>query len=290
VPSLSVIIPTYKRTDILRECLRHLDRQTVREDLEVIVVSDGHDEQTAALRAEKRFRVPITFLEVEKSHQGVARNRGVAQATSSLCLFIGDDIFLREDACEHHLIAHRRLLREEGIGTKSAIAVLGFTTWDPAIGVTPVMRWLETSGWQFGYPFLRSFSHTFVPRDRQHLFTYTSHISLPTSIARAHPFLKEVSLYGWEDIEWGMRLRDAGVRLSYEPDAQALHHHHMTLEQSLTRMETLGASAVMMKRLVPRFDRLPQCWKKFTYIVGALLPTMAGAHRRAFLRGMRRAG
>src|SRR5205823_1924992 len=99
-----------------------------------------------------------------------------------------------------------------------------------------VMRWLEKYGWQFGYPKSESYAHDFLPTDIQHRFTYTSHISLPTETAKRYPFLEDVSLYGWEDIEWGMRLRDAGIRLFYEPDARAFHHHPMTLEQSLKRM------------------------------------------------------
>ena len=153
--------------------------------------------------------------------------------------------------------------------------------------INETMLWLEQSGWQFGYPKLAHYAHQAIPKEIQHHFTYTIHISLPTEAARTHLFREDVTMYGWEDIEWGMRLRDAGVSLIYEPDACAYHHHHISEEQSLERMRTLGRSAVHMKDIAPQVDCLPTGWKRWAYHVAALLPTMAGRHRKAFLEGIR---
>jgi glycosyltransferase involved in cell wall biosynthesis len=283
MPQLSVIIPTHKRASILGQCLDHIERQTVKEQLEVIVVSDGHDDETSHLFVQPTWTVPLQFLEIEKSQQGIARNRGVERASGSLTLFIGDDIFLAPDACEHHIEAQQE--RPRALASLE-LAVLGFTTWDPAVGVTPVMRWLEKTGWQFGYPLLARHMHALAPANLQHRVTYTSNLSLPTDVARRVPFREDVSLYGWEDVEWGLRLRDAGVRLFYEPDAKALHHHRVTLEESLARMETLGRSVVPLARANPSLDRLPRGAKLLAYRALALLPTMRGTHARAFLQGI----
>jgi glycosyltransferase involved in cell wall biosynthesis len=234
----------------------------------------------------------VHFFEIPKCHQGVARNVGVQHATGERVLFIGDDILLAPDACEKHcphpcLSGRQALpLSYEERGESRSGAILGFTTWDPAVGITPVMRWLETSGWQFGYPSIARYVHEVIPPAVQHQYSYTSHISLPLSIAKKIPFRTDVHLYGWEDIEWGMRLRDAGVQLVYESDARALHHHHMTLENSLKRMETLGRSAVEIQKKVPEFDRAPKGWRLLAYRILSLLPTMSGKHRKAFLRGL----
>jgi glycosyltransferase involved in cell wall biosynthesis len=285
---LSVIIPTHRRPTILKMCLDHLARQTIADQLEVIVVSDGNDNKTSRLFQKNTFHSPLStlhFLEVAPCHQGQARNFGVQKASAPYILFIGDDILLAPDACEKHLETHRSTLH-------SPCAVLGFTTWDPAVGITPVMCWLETSGWQFDYPTLdrriASGKGPIIPAKVQHRYTYTSHLSLPREIALKEPFRTDVHLYGWEDIEWGMRLRKAGVRLFYEPRARGLHHHHITMEQSLQRMETLGRSAVVMQHLVPGFDRLPRGWKLFLYHILSWIPTTEGRHRRAFIHGQKR--
>lgn len=261
--------------------------QTCVKEIEVIVVSDGHDEKTtrlfqnpsASLRAGQQWPFPVQFFEIEKSQQGVARNEGVEHAKGETVLFIGDDILLAPDACSRHLTAH--------CGHSSGpIAVLGYTTWDPSTEVTPVMRWLERSGWQFGYPSIECYGHGLIPIDLQHRYTYTSHISVPLGIARQVPFRMDVHLYGWEDIEWGLRLKKAGVRLYYEPHARALHEHRVTLRDSLERMEVLGKSVIQIEKLVPGFDRRPRGLKLLMYRIAALFPTMAGKHRKAFLRGM----
>jgi hypothetical protein len=148
------------------------------------------------------------------------------------------------------------------------------------------MRWLEKSGWQFGYPSIARHAGKEIPSTIQHRYSYTIHLSLPLSLAKKYPFRTDVHLYGWEDIEWGMRLRDGGVRLFYEPRARVLHHHHLTLEDSLQRINTLGRAAVEMQKIVPGFDRVPSGMKLFLYKIAALLPTMTGKHRRAFLEGI----
>lgn len=278
-PRLSVVIPTHERADILARCLHHLATQTIAKELEIIIVSDGHDEATEKLC---KKNTAVKFFEIGKSQQGVARNHGIQNATAPLTLFVGDDIFLESHACEVHLHAH-----QSQIANSTSQIVLGYTTWDPAVGITPVMRWLEESGWQFGYPLLKGYEHKPISHDMQHRFTYTSHISLPTDIAKKYPFREDVTLYGWEDIEWGSRLRDAGIPLVFEPDARALHHHQITLESSLRRMEVLGESALRMEKLLSGFDRLPKGWKRIAYKTSAMFPTMAGKHRKAFLMGMK---
>ena len=129
----------------------------------------------------------------------------------------------------------------------------------------------------------------FLPTQIQHQFSYTANISLPIKVAKRTPFREDITLYGWEDVEWGMRLRDAGVRVYFEPQAVGLHHHVMTLEDSLRRMETIGKSAVLLRREVPTFDRVPQGWKMIAYQILSRFPTMAGKHRKAFLRGINKA-
>jgi len=280
MPLLSVIIPTHKRADILQKCLQHLESQTIANQIEVIVIHDGHDDKTDALIAKSTWQIPVYYESIPKSQQGVARNVGVQKAQASTCLFIGDDTFLAVDACEKHVHMHK---------TKDPIAVLGKTIWDPSLEITPVMKWLDTSGWQFGYEHIARYATTEIPQAIQHRYTYTIHISIPTSVAKRTPFREDATLYGWEDVEWGMQLRDCGVPLYYEPQALAYHHHHMTLEDSLNRMETIGKSAVFFERNVPKFDRLPKGLKRLKYEICSLLPTMDGKHRAAFLRGMRKA-
>jgi len=275
--------------------LRCLEAQTIADELEVIVVSDGPDPETAKLfQQTTSYKLQATsFYEIPKSQQGVARNAGVKHAHAPFVLFIGDDMLLERTACEAHLRAQtttRNIPDSEVLCPRSETAVLGFATWDPVVEINPVMRWLERSGWQFGYPKIAKYAHAFLPAKIQQHFTYTSNISVSTEIARRFRFREDMTLYGWEDIEWGMRMKKAGIRLFYEPDAKALHHHHMTQEQSLARMETLGRSLVLLAEKVPDFRKQISAIKRFSLRARSLLPTMNGKHLRAFNRGVERAG
>ena len=281
MPALSVIIPTHERSEILAECLKCLEGQTIAHDIEVVVINDAKDDKFDALAAKSDWHIPVQFKTIAPCQQGVARNHGVAMARSSTVLFIGDDIFLRPDACAVHASIHKN------IGTP--VAVLGATVWDPTMEITPVMEWLMQSGWQFGYPKIEKHAGNYLPENVQHLFTYTSNLSIPTEVAKRIPFREDMKLYGWEDIEWGMRLRAAGVRVFFEPEAKAWHHHVIALEESLRRMEMIGESVVHMSASVPGFDRLPRGWKRIAYKIFAKFPTMAGRHRAAFLKGIRQA-
>lgn len=278
MPTLSVVIPTRHRPDILQSTLAHLERQTAANDLEVIVVHDGVDDNATRTMIASLAWKP-TYFSIPKAQQGVARNRGLDHATAPHTLFLGDDCFLEHDACEKHLAMHELC---------GMCAVLGFVTWDPACGITPVMRWLEKSGWQFGYPSIARFAKKPLPKAIQPNYTYTIHVSLPTAVAQRIRFREDVSLYGWEDIEWGKRLSDAGLHLVYAPDARALHHHHLDRAASLSRMEEIGASARVIERLNPSLRVVPRGWNLWARRTLALLPTLRGSHERAFLAGLRR--
>lgn len=278
MPTLSVVIPTRHRPEILQSTLAHLERQTIANDIEVIVVHDGVDDNATRTMIASLAWKP-TYFSIPKAQQGVARNRGLDHATAPHTLFLGDDCFLEHDACEKHLAMHDLC---------GMCAVLGFVTWDPAVGITPVMRWLEKSGWQFGYPSIARFAKKPLPKAIQSNYTYTIHLSLPTAVAKRIRFREDVSVYGWEDMEWGLRLRDAGLPLYYEPDAKGLHHHHFDLAASLARMKTVGESALIMERLNPSLRVVPRGWNYLLHLCASWLPTMRGAHEHAFLNGTKK--
>lgn len=304
---LSIIIPTCGRPRILQKTLDCIARQTMlrlhqhvsapryaprfgasgaslgatRGDtapIEVIVVSDGPDEKTAELITNIEWPFAIQYFAIPKNQQGVCRNRAVEKARSPLILLIGDDIFLSPDACERHLKTHQ-MLDEKAL-------VLGHITWDPSITVTPLMKWMEESGVQFGYPKIEKFRKNLLPQNVQHWFTYTSNISLPAKLLYQNKFREDVSLYGWEDIEWGKRLAEKGIPLFYEPDARAFHHHSYTDAEVWQRSKLLGESAVITEGMNPSLQLLPRGWKRKAYQIFSLLPTYRGKHYREFLHGV----
>jgi GT2 family glycosyltransferase len=94
IPSLSVIVPTYNRCELLRNLLRALSRQTYPSDhFEVIVVDDGSTDGTAGIASE-RFPFALRYYRQENQGDAEARNLGARHAQAELLVFIDDDMVL----------------------------------------------------------------------------------------------------------------------------------------------------------------------------------------------------
>jgi len=274
---LSVIIPTHNRAEILKTTLQRVMAQTDI-DFEVIVVDDGSTDETEQIvrnfqfpisndQLNSKFQIPrpndavgqanskntiqpiIQYLKQPASHQGVARNRGVEVATGEIILFIGDDIFVEPGFLKAHLDFHTQH-PEEGV------VCLGYTTWDPILPINDYMRFLESSGWQFGYSLLKP---GVVDHAEPYKFFYTSNISLKRSFFNKEKFDENFKVYGWEDIELGYRLwKSHGMKLYYEPLAKAFHHHLLTEEDLPKKMRAVGQSGAHFEKLHPEVSVVPR--------------------------------
>ncbi len=248
---LSVVIPTHNRAEILKTTLQKVLAQEGVE-FEVIVVDDGSTDNTentvSSLKRESQG-VEIKYIQQPASHQGVARNRGVEAAANGLIVFIGDDIFVELGFLKTHHDAHEKNPDEN-------IVVLGFTTWDPALAINDYMRFLESSGWQFGYSALLP---GFVQNAEPYKYFYTSNISFKKNLFDSGKFDEQFKVYGWEDIELGYRLwKQNKLKLFYEPTAKAFHHHLLTEADLPKKMRAVGQSAVHFERLHPEVQVVPK--------------------------------
>lgn len=95
---LSIIIPTFNRTEIIKETLKHLSRtEELRKYAhEIIVVNDGEAELFDLENVYDRLNVKV----VKNIGKGAAaaRNLGARSAIYELLLFVDDDILLADDS------------------------------------------------------------------------------------------------------------------------------------------------------------------------------------------------
>ena len=264
---LSVVIPTHNRAEILKICLENLSQQqgvgsagSPPWDFEVVVVSDGSIDNTKDVvskfqisspnsKINLKLQIPkIHYIHQSASHQGVARNRGVEKATGDIILFIGDDIFVEPGFLKMHLDRHTENSDEN-------VVVLGYTTWDPQLKTNSYMEFLEDSGWQFGYKFLKP---KMIGQAEPYKFFYTSNISMKKSFFEKEKFNEDFKCYGWEDIELGFRLwKNHDMQIYYEPKAVAYHHHEIPESNLPKKMQAVGKSAVHFERLQPEVRVIP---------------------------------
>lgn len=99
---VSVIIPTYHRSDCIGRAVDSVLKQTLR-DIEIIVVDDNgknteHGEQTAKVMARYENLGNVIYLRHEVNMNGaVARNTGIKRAVGEYISFLDDDdVYLPE--------------------------------------------------------------------------------------------------------------------------------------------------------------------------------------------------
>ena len=245
--TLSVVIPTYNRKEVLEETVRALARQTVP-PLEAIVVDDGSTDGTwellLALRDELRGSLDLLPVRQENLKQGRARNNGVGRARGDLVLFLGDDTIPDPGCVAEHLAA-----REARPGP---CAVIGFTGWyREKMRVTPFLDFVNGQGPQFSFDLLADGQE--VP------FTtlYTSNVSIPRDLLGNEPFDHRFTSYGWEDCELGRRLSSAGLPIVYRRAASTRHVHPQTLAQFLARQAHVGRAVEVLYQIHPELDGSP---------------------------------
>ena len=93
---ISVVVPTYDRPLLLKKCLEGLIKQNFpKEEFEVIIVTDGHDEVTCKMidkvRCENDAKNIFCFSLPEKKGPAAARNKGWRASKGELILFTDDD-------------------------------------------------------------------------------------------------------------------------------------------------------------------------------------------------------
>lgn len=260
---LSVVIPTYNRIRILKDCLEALFKQDLPQtDFEILVVDDGSKDETKMVVMDLAIKNKnLHYLHQQNQGQGIARNFGVTKAQGEIVIFIGDDIIVRPDFLTEHLRLHLRYPQENA-------AVLGLTAWHPGLTITPFMEWMTNGstifgrfgGHQFAYEKLKDRS------EADYNFFYTSNISLKKLLLSKYPFDPSFSKYGWEDIELGYRLhKRVDLKIYYNQNAIGYHDHYMTEDSLAVRMRNIGSSAWIFHHKYPELKKVPDLWKQWVF-------------------------
>ena len=94
---VSIVVPTHNSAEYLRQCLDSIIGQTYRR-LQIICVDDGSTDETVQIldsyaKADSR----LSYVTQENRGAGVARNRGLDQATGDYLLFFDSDDWMADD-------------------------------------------------------------------------------------------------------------------------------------------------------------------------------------------------
>jgi glycosyltransferase involved in cell wall biosynthesis len=137
-PRVSVVIPAYRRTELLRKTLLSLFQQDLDgQEYEVLVVDSSPDAQNVELVRELALRAPCSLQCFTKKPEGPgpSRNLGFQKASGQIIAFLDSDCEASASWLRHGLAAFR-----EGIGI-----VQGRTRPDPSArrGIFSHYVWIE---------------------------------------------------------------------------------------------------------------------------------------------------
>jgi glycosyltransferase involved in cell wall biosynthesis len=215
---LSVVIPTYNRRPILEKCLRALENQVLSPNTciagyEVVVVDDGSTDGTLDWLAENTEQFPHVRL-FSQNHQGpaAARNLGVEKAVGDTIIFIDSDLVVTE----HFLEAHAQTLFKESEKNERVF----------------------TYGWVINTcNFENPTSEPYKITDFSAAYFATGNVAISRKwLEKAGLFDTRFQLYGWEDLELGVRLKKLGLKLIKCPQAVGYHWHPPFALEQLPRL------------------------------------------------------
>ena len=106
LPSLSVLIPTYQRRQVVCAAVEALAKALYGGEVEIIVVVDGSTDGTAEGLAHLSLPFPLRIIEQLNRGAAHARNRAAAEARHDILLFLDDDMLCAADMLAEHARLH----------------------------------------------------------------------------------------------------------------------------------------------------------------------------------------
>lgn len=234
----SVIIPTYNRATLLGHTLESLTRQSLPSDeFEVLVVDDGSSDKTTDMVESFSGRLDLRYFFQEDDGWRVAkaRNVGIANTTTDVCVFIDSGVLLHPGCLAAHVASHT--------GATGPVAVCGYVYGfnvdnedsdaitnaidfgDPdgtIEHISTVAKWLDIRE-DFYARYGDDFSYLPAPW----IVFWACNVSAGTKLLRsAGGFDEAFRSWGGEDLDLGYRLYNSGAAFMLNRQASAIHYPH----------------------------------------------------------------
>lgn len=235
--NVSVVIPTYNRSDLLEKTLISLCEQTLDSRFfEVIVVDDGGYDNSREICEKYISNLNIRYFWQRDNgfRAGKARNIGIAAAEGDYIVFIDSGVLLQQNALERHLSVHQRCAHPlVCIGYVYGFEIpekyfsfvernINIHDVNASIDVLKEVNALDIRQSQYdelGY----KISCWPAPFD----IFWTCHVSAQRSeLIKAGMFDESFNTWGGEDVDLGVRLFIANNKFYMSPDICSIHVPH----------------------------------------------------------------
>lgn len=272
--TVSAIIPTWNRADLLYSVLTNLRAQTRPPD-QIIVVDNGSTDATQLVARE--FRTDLVVLPENRGFaEGV--NEGIQRATAEWLLILNNDVVLEPEWIARLLataeeegapFAIGKLLQKEALGRLDG-------SWDLVSRAAYAWRcgWGRADGALWSVRRKIRFAPMTAAMFHRRVFEQIGLLE-----TRFHSY--------YEDVDFGVRCALAGLEGIYEPAAVAIHMGKSTLGEHSERVMFLTArnQVLLLAKHYPAATLRRFAWPIF---VGQILSVLAAAkhgHLVTALRG-----
>jgi glycosyltransferase involved in cell wall biosynthesis/GT2 family glycosyltransferase len=206
----TVIIPTYNRARRVTATLDALLASQPGSEWEAVVVDDGSTDGTAdTVSAWARATgAPVRLVRQANAGPAAARNAGAAEAHGRILIFMDDDMVPTEGFVAGHLAA---------LAENPGSWIVGRVILPPRVRGTPFGRYVDDMQERF---------HRGQLPDRP---SPTDGVTAQSLSVRANEFRdlggfdEDFTIASGEDWELGMRARQRGIKILYDPRVVAVH-------------------------------------------------------------------
>jgi len=224
-PIVSIVIPTRDRVSCLQKCLESIFEKTVYRNYEVIVLdNESHEAETLEYLAAlgKRERVHVERIEGAFNYSRL-NNRGVELSRGSLIALLNNDVEVISNSWLSEMVSHA--LRPE-------VGMVGARLWYPN-------RTIQHGGVILGAGGIASHAHVGLRHEhgyfgRANLAQNLSAVTAACAVVRREVYLQlggfdEVNLtVTFNDVDFCLRLREAGYWIVWTPHAELVHHESVS--------------------------------------------------------------
>jgi len=246
---VSIIIPTYNRQGLVKNCLESLFNQKISKKIyEIIVIDDGSIDQTQDLikNLKKKYK-NLKYFKQKHSGPAAARNLGIKRSKGEIIAFIDDDCIAKKNWVENIIKAHKKYFLYAGIGGETynilknnRIANIRQFIWEYSIqtqnACNPILKRLK----HYVCPF--SLGKTF-----ETFMLPSNNVSYKRNIFNKYLFDTSFNTASGEDSELNWRLKLNGFKLLYNPSIKIYHNHVSSLKIFLIQTFNHGKNVYKIK-------------------------------------------
>jgi hypothetical protein len=219
----SVVILTWNSRGVVEACLSSLPQGLTSYSFEVIVVDNGSHDQTPAVVREE---YPWAQLVLNRTNRGVApaRNQGIRIAQGEYVILLDDDTVVRPGALDR-LIAYMDEHRDVGLCGPQLVNPQG--QLQLSCRLFPTLS--DKLARRLPLPFARQMARAVEMADWDHRVARAVDYVIGACQVIRKAALMDVGLldehifYGPEDVDFCLRLQQAGWRVIYNPEAVVEH-------------------------------------------------------------------